>query len=146
MNIPDTTFINPFGVDLDLEQGLMNRAKNHVIRRASDMRGYYADEGALNRLVANQKNPVHYEVFEVPVPEEHGHLMYCISTLQPGRVGDEWFMTKGHYHSVPDTAEIYLSLRGEGYMMMKTRDADEARSNGVCVTVLGVPVDQHCCL
>jgi len=122
MNIPDTTFFNPFGVDLDLEQGLMNRAKNHVIRRASDMRGYYADEGALNRLVANQKNPVHYEVFEVPVPEEHGNLMYCISTLQPGRVGDEWFMTKGHYHSVPDTAEIYLSLRGEGYMMMKIRD------------------------
>ena len=31
-------------------------------------------------------------------------------------------MTKGHYHSVPNTAEVYLALRGEGYMMLKTAD------------------------
>ena len=29
-------------------------------------------------------------------------------------------MTKGHYHSVAETAEIYLCLRGEGCMVMKT--------------------------
>ena len=77
---------------------------------------------SLERLIAEKKNPVHYEVFEVPVPEDYGHLMYCISTLQPGLVGQEYFMTKGHYHSVPNTAEIYLCLRGEGYMVMKTSD------------------------
>jgi len=56
------------------------------------------------------------------VPEERGHLMYCISTLQPGLVGEEYFMTKGHYHSALNTAEIYLCLRGEGQMVMKTTD------------------------
>jgi glucose-6-phosphate isomerase len=122
MQTQETTFINPFGVELDLERGLMHRAKNHLVRRASDMHGYYADEAALERLIAEKKNPVHYEVFEVPVPEDYGHLMYCISTLQPGLVGQEYFMTKGHYHSVPNTAEIYLCLRGEGYMVMKTSD------------------------
>jgi len=50
--------------------------------------------------------------------------MYCISTLQPGRVGDEYFMTKGHHHSVPNTAEIYLALRGEGFMLMKTPEGE----------------------
>jgi glucose-6-phosphate isomerase len=69
---------------------------------------------------------VHYEVFEVPVPEEQGHLMYCISTLQPGLVGQEYFLTKGHYHTVPNTAEIYLCLRGEGYMVMKTEEGQFA--------------------
>ncbi len=29
-------------------------------------------------------------------------------------------MTKGHYPTVLNTAEIYLCLRGEGYMLLKT--------------------------
>jgi oxalate decarboxylase/phosphoglucose isomerase-like protein (cupin superfamily) len=35
-------------------------------------------------------------------------------------------MTKGHYHKKVETDEIYLYLRGEGYMMMKT-EAGECR-------------------
>jgi glucose-6-phosphate isomerase, archaeal len=122
MTPQETSLMDPFGVEFDLEQGLLLRATNHLVRRASDMRGYYADPAALEALIAGNNDPVHYEVFEVPVSEERGHLMYCISTLQPGLVGEECFMTKGHYHSVAGTAEIYLCLRGEGYMLMKTAD------------------------
>ena len=117
---------HPFTIQLDLEQGLMRGATNHVVRRAADMRGYYLDAPALERLIAEKDNPVHYEVFEVPVPEEAGHLMYCISTLQPGRVGEEFFLTKGHYHQIEHTAEIYLCLRGQGFMLMKTADGQYA--------------------
>src|SRR3954462_544271 len=117
MNTLDTTLIEPFAVDFDLDQGLMHRARNHLVRRASDMRGYYADDSALERLIRERQDPTHYEVFELPVPPERGHLMYCVSTLQPGLVGEEYFMTKGHYHSVVNTGEVYLCLRGEGYMV-----------------------------
>ena len=126
MNTREATLINPFGIDLDLAEGVMRQPKNHLVRRASDMRGYYADAAALEQLIAERQDPVHYEVFETPVPEERGHLMYCISTLQPGLVGEEFFMTKGHYHSVPNTAEVYLCLRGEGYMAMKSADGQFA--------------------
>jgi glucose-6-phosphate isomerase len=85
------------------------------------MRGYYADEAALERLIA-RGDPVHYEVFEVPVPEARGHLMYCISRLRPGSVGGECFMTKGHYHRVAKTAEIYLGLRGRGLLLRAYRE------------------------
>ena len=132
-----TSFIDPFAVELDLENGIMREAKNHIVRKASDMRGRYRDEAALEALI-DKGDPFHYEVFEVPVPEEYGHLMYCISTLQPGRVGEECFMTKGHYHAVIETAEIYLCLRGEGYMLMKTpdgRSAAEKMSRGRMVYV-----------
>jgi len=98
-----TTFIEPFSVDFDLIAGVMKNPKNHLVRRASDMRGYYRDEKALEALIAAD-NPVHYEVFECPVPSEYGHLMFCISDLKPGRVGDECFMTKGHYHTQINTA------------------------------------------
>jgi glucose-6-phosphate isomerase, archaeal len=122
MNVSETSLIEPFTAELDLEQGLLHCARSHIVRRASDMRGYYADPSALEQLITEQNDPIHYEVFEVPVPAERGQLMSCISTLRPGLVGEEYFMTKGHYHSVINTAEVYLCLRGEGYMVMKTRD------------------------
>lgn len=118
-----TNLLEPFGISLDLEAGTMQDPTRVTVRKATDMQGYYKDEKALAELVENG-NPVHYEVFEVPVPEEYGHLMYCISTLQPGKVGEEYFMTKGHYHTIAGTAEIYLCLKGEGYMLMKTTSGE----------------------
>jgi len=112
----------PFGVDIDLLDGVMSDADNHLQRVASDMDGYYADQAALERLIAEHNDPLHYEVFEKRIPEEQGHLLFCISKLQPGVVGEECFMTKGHYHTISGTAEIYLCIAGEGFMMMKTAD------------------------
>lgn len=130
--------MNPFGIEIDLENGLIPAATDHLVRTASDMAGHYADSDALEKLIAEQNDPLHYEVFEVPVPQEYGQLMYCISRLQPGKIGDEFFMTKGHYHTIADTAEIYLCLGGTGYMLMKTSDgkhAAEKMSRGQMVYV-----------
>jgi glucose-6-phosphate isomerase, archaeal len=118
-----TTLIEPFVIDVDIDNATMPEATNLIVRRASDMRGHYADEAALEALIAGG-DPVHYEVQEKPVPSEYGHLMYCVSILHPGRVGNEFFMTKGHYHTVLETGETYLGLKGEGYMLMKTPDGE----------------------
>lgn len=118
------TFMEPFGVEFDLEKGIMLDSTSTTVRKASDMIGHYEDDEALQRLIDEQGDPLHYEVFEKPVRDEAGHIMYCISKLQPGFVGNEFFMTKGHYHTILDTAELYLSLAGEGYMLMKTREGE----------------------
>jgi glucose-6-phosphate isomerase len=112
----------PLAVDVDLVDGTMSSPDNHIVRKASDMHGYYADEAALERLISGQNDPLHYEVFEKSIPEQQGHLLLCISKLQPGVVGEECFMTKGHYHTISGTAEVYLCIRGQGYMLMKTAD------------------------
>lgn len=117
---PTTSLLEPFGVQFDLMQGIMQEPHAQIVRRASDMRGYYTDEAALERLIATQSDPPHYETFESPVPEEYGQVKFCISKLYPGTVGDEFFMTKGHYHTVIETGEVYLCLTGRGLMMMKT--------------------------
>jgi glucose-6-phosphate isomerase len=122
---PTTSLIEPFGVQFDLAQGVMLNPHQHIARYASDMRGYYADTAALERLITEQHDPVHYETFESPVPEEYGQVRFCISKLYPGLVGEEYFMTKGHYHSVVETGEAYLCLAGQGLMLMKT-------SRGTC--------------
>ena len=112
----------PFSVEIDLAAGIMKSPKARTVRNASAMRGHYLDADALERLIAENDDPLHYSVDEWPVPEEYGHIMFCISTLQPGKIGNEYFMTKGHYHTVLHTGEIYLCLRGRGYMLMKTKE------------------------
>lgn len=116
--------MKPFGVSIDLVEGVMGDPDTHIIRKTSDMRGYYVDDGALESLITRENDPLHYEVFEKTIPEQQGHLRFCISKLQPGRVGDECFMTKGHYHEVAGTCEIYLGVRGSGYMMNKTVEGE----------------------
>jgi glucose-6-phosphate isomerase len=118
---PGTDAGSPFGVDIDLVTGAMAAPDRVLVRRASDMKGYYKDAAALDRLIA-AGDPVHYEVFEKVIPETYGHLLFCISKFYPGRVGDECFMTKGHYHTVSGTAETYLCLGGSGHMMCKLAD------------------------
>jgi glucose-6-phosphate isomerase len=113
------TYDVPFGVAIDFETGVMEGADRIVVRRASDMRGYYADSKALETLIESG-DPVHYHVYEKAIPEVEGHLLFCMSVLYPGRVGDEFFFTKGHYHTVEGTAETYLCVRGEGFLLMKT--------------------------
>jgi len=116
-------YMAPFAFDLDVATGIIKDYKNHIVRKASSMRGYYADAGALEALIA-VGDPIHYEVFERTVPEEYGNLMAGISNLYPGTVGEECFMTKGHYHQVIQTGEVYLCLGGSGYLLMKTKEGD----------------------
>jgi glucose-6-phosphate isomerase len=117
----EVSVIAPLAAQFNLAAGIMENPAEHIVRPASVMRGYYQDGEALERLIA-AGDPVHYETFESPVPEVPGHLRYCLSKLHAGTVGKECFMTKGHYHALAGTAEIYLCLRGAGLMLMKTAD------------------------
>lgn len=54
-----------------------------------------------------------------PVPEgEPGGLFWGATFVQPGRVGAEYFMTKGHFHALRDRAEYYVTLQGEGALIL----------------------------
>ena len=97
----------PFMVDFDLLSGIMRKPDTQLVRLASSMRGHYADAQALEELIA-KGDPIHYEVFEKTVPQTYGHLQVGISKCYPGTVGGECFMTKGHYHKVVETGEIYI--------------------------------------
>jgi len=119
--MPAIPLFPPFGTDINLTEGVMQNPDNRIERRASDMRGYYANPNALEALIRNG-DPVLYEVFEKDIPDEKGHLRVAISQIQPGTVGEECAMTKGHYHAVPGTGEVYLGLKGRGRILMKTAE------------------------
>ncbi|MFE2185874.1 glucose-6-phosphate isomerase [Streptomyces sp. NPDC059455] len=107
--------------DFSLVTGL-SQTKKPLQRRMSAMAGMYADQRAAERLA--EEDVLVYEFFDMGVPQSSGEVAYGTSITYPGKVGDEYFMTKGHFHSVLDTAEIYYCLRGRGLMMMENPEGD----------------------
>jgi len=89
------------------------------------MTGMYADAGAHAELTA-AGDPLVYEVYQRDVPSVAGELAVCTTVLQPGRVGDEYYMTKGHFHEVRDRAELYYGLTGTGLLLLETEDGRTA--------------------
>lgn len=55
--------------------------------------------------------------------EVEGGLFFGVSHVHPGKVGDEYFMTKGHFHQKRNRAEYYWGISGEGLLLLM----DEAR-------------------
>ena len=102
------------------------------------MRGQYLDE-ATYQAKLSQQDVLIYQVYELKRPEVAGELLHGISIVHPGKVGDEFYMTKGHYHTVLETAEIYYILKGNGYMVMETPEGDYAVEELSAHKVLYVP-------
>jgi glucose-6-phosphate isomerase len=109
-------------VDFDLTSGL-SATRKPLQRLLSNMKGMFADQTAFEAQLAVD-NVLVYEFFDMGVPETSGDVAYGTSITYPGKVGDEYFMTKGHFHTVLDTAEVYYCLRGHGYMLMENPEGD----------------------
>jgi glucose-6-phosphate isomerase len=87
------------------------------------MKGMYADEAALEAAIKANDELV-YEFYELKLPENPGDLLFGTSIVYPGKVGNEYFMTKGHFHTILDTSEVYYCLSGRGYMLMESPEGD----------------------
>lgn len=113
---------HPFTFSISVPDETLSEYDNHIVRRLSAMVGQYQDAQAFTAMLS--QDPVLYEVYEVKRPESEGELMNGISIVHPGKVGEEYFMTKGHFHTVLDTAEVYYCLKGEGVMVMETPEGE----------------------
>jgi glucose-6-phosphate isomerase len=128
----------PFTFTVPAPGAIPTRVDNHIQRRLSAMQGQFLDQVAFGKLLAEDDRLV-YEVYEIHRPEVAGELLMGISIVHPGQVGREFYMTKGHFHTILDTAEVYYCLQGEGFMVMETPESEtsvEALSPG---KVLYVP-------
>jgi glucose-6-phosphate isomerase len=113
----------PFTFEIALPTGIPAPYSSHIVRRLSAMQGQYADAASYAALLA-QGDVVLYEVYAADRPMVPGELLSGVSIIHPGKVGDEYFMTKGHFHAVLETAEVYYCLGGHGMMVMETPEGE----------------------
>lgn len=97
-----------------------------VERHLSDLQGCFADESAYAALLSRE-NPLLYTVTAVDHSEGKGDLHYGLGVLHSGKVGAEYFMTKGHLHSWREAAEVYIGLSGRGVMLLEDEVSGESR-------------------
>jgi len=113
-----------FTLDFDLTTGLSKGATS-TKRNLSQMRGMYMDDAGFDDLVRSG-DPLVYEFYELGAPEHAGDLAAGTTITYPGKVGNEYFMTKGHFHTIINTAEIYYGLSGSGFMLIENTAGDWA--------------------
>lgn len=87
-----------------------------TIRYLRDVQSIFADQPACQELLPS--NPLLYSVTQIEDHNGEGDIHYGIGILMPGRVGREYFMTKGHIHAWRPAAEVYIGLRGRGMMLL----------------------------
>jgi len=89
----------------------------HSTRTLGELRSIF-EQG--DRITAQQANELVYNVSSYLPDKERtpGGLYFGVTNLRPGLVGDEYFMTKGHFHANMDTAEYYWGIEGEGVLIL----------------------------
>lgn len=113
-----------FPLDFDIKTGRSGTART-TKRYLSQMKGMYFDSDAVNEIL-KKEDPLIYEFYELGYPPRPGDLAFGTTILYPGLVGDEYYMTKGHFHTRLETSEVYYTLNGEGYMVMENPEGNTA--------------------
>jgi glucose-6-phosphate isomerase, archaeal len=109
----------PFTTLLDLTRGRLDPERAVTKRTLADLKGFF-------RAAPPAPDEVVYRVFGIPVPETNSDLLCSTTVLEPGHVDGEYYMTKGHFHVRRERAEIYMTLSGDGRLVMATEDGRHA--------------------
>ena len=120
--------IEPFKTEIDFATGALSPKRNIIRRRLSDMNLMYADRDEAMRILSDEGDRLIYEVQGVELPDEEGQIPHCTTRILPGRVGDEYHMTKGHYHARREQGEVYFGLSGAVTCCCRRKAAQRARS------------------
>ena len=137
---PERSATQPARLIPDVALGRLLGGNGRYEKRLSELEGIYRDETAFRAALRSDSNDPVYWVESSTLDEADGALTIGISTLVPGRIGDEFYATRGHIHAKHSGAELYYGLRGRGVMLMETLDGDSTAieiTPGVAVHVPG---------
>jgi glucose-6-phosphate isomerase, archaeal len=106
-------------MNLDFATGLINPSAHTATRRLRDVGEIFEDRDA---LAAIDPETVVYQTYGCPGDGPGQELYFGTTVLMPGRVGSEFFMTRGHFHTHPLRGELCLTLGGTGKLILMARD------------------------
>jgi glucose-6-phosphate isomerase len=106
---------------VELAEGrLVGPGTHRYIKRFADMKGLYADTAAYQAMLAKDAEMIVYEVTDLRPSDRPGDIITGVTRMSPGRVGREFFLTRGHIHARTDRPEIYFGQQGRGVMLMES--------------------------
>lgn len=110
-------------IRVDFSTGeLTGKGVEKVCRKLGDLKGVFRDHAAWDSMDPAQLI-YRVQMFRPVAEGAVGGLFWGTTFVEPGLVGDEYFMTKGHFHALRDRSEYYVTTGGEGALILM----DESR-------------------
>ena len=91
--------LSPIEIGFDAATGALSPATGRYRKRLSQLEGVFRDADAWSRAIQENADPLVYEVNEYK--KEGSDIFFGTTTMQPGKVGEEYFMTRGQRSLVP---------------------------------------------
>jgi len=114
--------LDPFSLDLDFESGKLSSYDKKAEIRLSDLAPYVYNTKVVEERLARKENPVIYSYQDCVQPSVIGEMNFGITVIFPGKIGDEYNFTRGHYHTNMEPGEIYIGIQGEGLLLAQKRN------------------------
>lgn len=116
------TLLEPGVGRVDIEAGRLDGATNRYVKTFRDLEGLYEDEAALAGLIAERGDEIAYEVTDYKPSANAGDIIIGVTRMAPGKVGREFYLTRGHIHARPNRPEMYYGESGLGVMLLESPD------------------------
>ncbi len=102
---------------LFIKESLIGERIQKSCRVLADLEAVFSDKDAYKK---ESPDTLIYEVSSHLSCEEGtpGGLYFGITKIYPGKIGNEYYMTKGHYHANRDREEYYWGISGEGVLIL----------------------------
>jgi glucose-6-phosphate isomerase len=128
----------PISLDLDFLTGQVSGPAEIIQRRASDMLSTFYDRQAIQEAI-QAGNPLIYEFYNARFITTTSDMAIAITRLFPGKIGNEYYMTKGHQHERSDQPELYICIRGTGYLLLDTLEGEFRAEAWKAGTITHIP-------
>jgi glucose-6-phosphate isomerase, archaeal len=120
----------PLRCVVDVSSGALAGGTGRYEKRLSDLAGIYDDEAAFRAKLAGEGDRVVYAVEDLRPSTQPGDLIFGVTRMAPGKVGEEYFVTRGHIHALANRPEIYYGESGRGLMLLESPEG-ESRIVGI---------------
>lgn len=109
---------------IDPVTGDLSASTSCYEKRLTDLEGIYLDSKAFSQALIEHADTIVYRVNERRPQQSAGDLVFGTTYMKPGRVGDEFYVTRGHIHATANRPEVYVGAGGKGLMLMESPEGE----------------------
>src|SRR5688572_22844847 len=113
----------PVTCTVDIARGGLEGATGRYEKRLSELAGLYADETAFAAALASGDRVV-YAVEDFRPSSQASDMIFGVTRMLPGKIGREYFVTRGHIHAKSNRPELYYGQKGRGVMLMESPEGE----------------------
>jgi glucose-6-phosphate isomerase, archaeal len=109
---------------VDVARGELIGATNRYVKILADLDGLYEDSTAFETVKRALGDSVVYEVTDYKPSISSGDMIIGVTRTRPGKVGREYFLTRGHIHANANRPEMYYGESGSGVMLLESPEGE----------------------